>query len=103
MRWVKIGFDISRICELVEAAKAIPGRFQPRIRWVFIRFIFNGWFTGRRMQTRRACRFCGKFQVDQEVEDSIARQEAAHSHGKLNYRQQVKRRQFRGHHPDDEL
>ena len=47
--------------------------------------------------------WCAEPPSDEEVEDSIARQEAAHNHGKLNYRQQVKRRQFRGHHPDDEL
>ena len=56
---------------LVQAARDIPQTFSPALRWSYIRLIFNGWFLGRRMQKRRACCFCQKFDLDNGIEDSL--------------------------------
>ena len=57
-RWERIGLPPRRAQAILDQARRLLPFFPPRARWVFVRMVCNGWFTERRFQKDRPCRYC---------------------------------------------
>ena len=71
-RWGVLGIQgESDAVDLVKSVRHLPAGTGPRVRWVAVRLLFNGWHMGRRFQRFAPCSFCEQFCQEQGIEDSI--------------------------------
>ena len=76
-RWCKPAvLNIPQPRKLAESAakhlRWISKRLPPRVQLACVRFLFNGWHTGRRYQRRDSfCMFCGNVEAEDRIEHII--------------------------------
>ena len=56
-----MGLPIHCTAGIVTTCRRLFPLVAPRVQWAFLRLMCNGWFTARRMQTKKPCVFCRCF------------------------------------------